>query len=136
MSGQCANCLFPRTLEYEMVLSREAQPCAFTLRAKWVFLRLSARGFGRRLSHSNSATLSIKGRPKMVSLYSPISTLAIAISLAFQLNPPRETASSDSAAPVQRQITPQDRADIFMARKMYREAIEMYMQAPPSALMM
>jgi len=34
-----------------------------------------------------------------------------------------------------RQLTVVERGDIFMARKMYRDAIETYMQAPPSAQM-
>ena len=35
-----------------------------------------------------------------------------------------------------RALTPAERGDIYMARKMYREAIEVYMQAPVSAQML
>jgi len=35
-----------------------------------------------------------------------------------------------------RQLTPVERGDIYMARKMYREAIETYMQVPPTAPML
>ncbi|MEQ1884023.1 MAG: tetratricopeptide repeat protein [Bryobacteraceae bacterium] len=45
------------------------------------------------------------------------------------------TAPADSAQPpVVKPLTDQDRADIFMARKMYREAIDLYKTLPPSAI--
>ena len=43
-------------------------------------------------------------------------------------------ARTDSGAT--RVLTPAERGDIYMARKMYREAIETYMQAPASAQML
>ncbi len=57
--------------------------------------------------------------------------------LAFQ-NPPPQTANGFRAASVDKttpettakSLTPEVRADIYMARKMYREAIETYQQAP------
>jgi tetratricopeptide (TPR) repeat protein len=64
--------------------------------------------------------------------------------LAFQAAPPVQTASAStsasSAAPQpaapKPEVTPELRGDIFMARKMYREAIDMYKPgATKSALM-
>jgi tetratricopeptide (TPR) repeat protein len=53
----------------------------------------------------------------------------------LRANAPAQTpASSPAPAPGPAQLTPETRADIFMARKMYREAIEMYRQAPDSAV--
>jgi tetratricopeptide (TPR) repeat protein len=41
---------------------------------------------------------------------------------------------SPSASPATTPLTKEARGDILMARKMYREAIEMYRQSPPSAV--
>jgi tetratricopeptide (TPR) repeat protein len=43
-------------------------------------------------------------------------------------------ADSPSASPATTPLTKEARGDILMARKMYREAIEMYRQSPPSAV--
>ena len=42
-------------------------------------------------------------------------------------------AKSQDSATVAPQITPEDRGDVYMARKMYREAIEAYEQAPQNS---
>jgi tetratricopeptide (TPR) repeat protein len=42
-------------------------------------------------------------------------------------------ANTPPADGVVRTLTPVERGDIYMARKMYRDAIETYMQAPPTA---
>ena len=42
-------------------------------------------------------------------------------------------ASTPSPAPVRPELSAEDRGDIMMARKMYREAIDMYATAPESA---
>jgi tetratricopeptide (TPR) repeat protein len=57
--------------------------------------------------------------------------------VAFQVAPPQaqnELRANTPAAPAPdpAKITPEVRADIFVARKMFREAIEMYKQAPES----
>jgi tetratricopeptide (TPR) repeat protein len=54
--------------------------------------------------------------------------LALAFSAAAQTAP--------AEAPQAHTITPSERGDIYMARKMFREAIETYMQAPPTAAML
>ncbi len=61
-------------------------------------------------------------------------SLSLAIGLAFQ-DAPVQTASATDTPP-RREITLQERADIYMARKMYREAIETYQKAPPTALIL
>jgi tetratricopeptide (TPR) repeat protein len=43
---------------------------------------------------------------------------------------------ADAAGGVPHALTITERGDIYMARKMYRDAIETYMQAPPSAQML
>ncbi len=45
-------------------------------------------------------------------------------------------ASTPTAPNSTRALSPAERGDIFMARKMYRDAIEMYMQEPSSAQML
>jgi tetratricopeptide (TPR) repeat protein len=45
-------------------------------------------------------------------------------------------ANTQNAAGSARVLTPAERGDIYMARKMYRDAIEAYMQAPVSAPML
>jgi tetratricopeptide (TPR) repeat protein len=60
-------------------------------------------------------------------------SLLLATGFAFQSTPaPTATATP---APV-RALTLQERGDIFMARKMFREAIDTYKQAPTSAVML
>src|SRR5271169_3442682 len=59
--------------------------------------------------------------------------------IAFQSAPSQaqnglRLPASQTAAPAAVQLTPEARADIFMARKMFREAIEMYRQAPDSSV--
>jgi tetratricopeptide (TPR) repeat protein len=44
--------------------------------------------------------------------------------------------SADAASGTVHVLTPAERGDIYMARKMYRDAIEIYMQAPPTAQML
>jgi tetratricopeptide (TPR) repeat protein len=63
-----------------------------------------------------------------------LSLVFVATGLAFQ-NAPIESASVGNPQP-KREISTLERADIYMARKMYREAIETYMKAPPSPLVM
>src|SRR5258708_4145731 len=58
----------------------------------------------------------------------------IATGLAFQSAP--VSKESERAPEAVRPLSPQDRGDIYMARKMYREAIETYMSAPSSALLL
>jgi len=58
-----------------------------------------------------------------------------AATLAFQVAPvsnPPEGSAAGGLKP----LSLQDRADIYMARKMYREAIETYMKVPPSAVLL
>ncbi len=54
-----------------------------------------------------------------------VSTFAFAILLTAASGQLQETA-----APAAKELTPEMRGDIFMARKMYREAIEVYRQQP------
>jgi tetratricopeptide (TPR) repeat protein len=66
-------------------------------------------------------------------------TLLIAVPLAAQIESPAAGQAQPSAAPAPVQaakpipLTPDQRGDIFMARKMYREAIEQYRQMPETA---
>ncbi len=46
------------------------------------------------------------------------------------------SANAQSASGATHVLTPAERGDIYMARKMYRDAIETYMQAPVSAQML
>src|SRR5271169_6683701 len=48
------------------------------------------------------------------------------VQTANGLRPPTKTVPSDPA----RSLTPEMRGDIFVARKMYRDAIEMYQTGP------
>jgi tetratricopeptide (TPR) repeat protein len=63
-----------------------------------------------------------------------LSLVLFATGLAFQ-NTSMQPATPASAQG-RREITPLERADIYMARKMYREAIEIYKTVPASALVM
>lgn len=51
------------------------------------------------------------------------------VQTANGLRPPTKTAPSDPA----KSLTPEMRGDIFVARKMYREAIEVYQEAPKNS---
>jgi tetratricopeptide (TPR) repeat protein len=70
--------------------------------------------------------------------------LVFVTGLAFQDPTLQNAAASSVAVPAatttppgsRREISPQERADIYMARKMYREAIEVYKTLPPSAVVM
>lgn len=62
-------------------------------------------------------------------------SLLLISGLAFQTAPVQNAANNDPApAPPRPVLSPQARGDIQMARKMYREAIETYKQAPESAV--
>jgi len=66
------------------------------------------------------------------------STLFAAV-VAGQDVPARNASNTPVAqpgAPVRPQLSAQERGDIFMARKMYREALEIYKQAPETAILM
>jgi tetratricopeptide (TPR) repeat protein len=56
--------------------------------------------------------------------------------LAWQGLPSQNASEITPAVSVHPQLTPDQRGDIFMARKMYREAIETYREAPETAMMM
>jgi tetratricopeptide (TPR) repeat protein len=60
--------------------------------------------------------------------------LASQFAFAFQAAP-AQTASATEPAP-RPAISLTERGDIYMARKMYREAVEAYKQVPPSPLML
>ncbi|HYO84833.1 MAG TPA: tetratricopeptide repeat protein [Bryobacteraceae bacterium] len=57
-------------------------------------------------------------------------TLADTASAQQSFNEVRATAPIANTTPAKRYISPEMRGDIFMARKMYREAIEAYQEAP------
>jgi tetratricopeptide (TPR) repeat protein len=57
--------------------------------------------------------------------------------LAWQGVPAQNASNAPPPAPPERPLlSAQDRGDIFMARKMYREAIDTYKEAPESAILM
>jgi tetratricopeptide (TPR) repeat protein len=59
--------------------------------------------------------------------------------LAWQVAPAQNAANTpatQSPAPARPQLSAQERGDIQMARKMYREAIETYKEAPETAVLM
>ncbi|MCS7315609.1 MAG: hypothetical protein RMI94_10500, partial [Bryobacterales bacterium] len=63
-------------------------------------------------------------------LFSPLS-VALAVFVAAAQNPPEAAPPANPPAvsqPSPEPLTPERRADIYMARKMYREAIETYRQ--------
>jgi tetratricopeptide (TPR) repeat protein len=65
-----------------------------------------------------------------------MSHLSFILLLAWQ-GLPAQNASDTTPAPVVRpQLSIEERGDIFMARKYYREAIETYREAPESAILM
>lgn len=64
-----------------------------------------------------------------------------AVNLSFQSasltnSQPGTNLPADVSAGASKPLSVQDRGDIFMARKMYREAIETYMKAPPTAFLL
>ena len=68
-------------------------------------------------------------------------TPALILGLGFQADKPRTEAAAPPAAvhPAGRQmeaLTPENRGDIFMARKMYRDAIEQYKEMPETAVIL
>ena len=62
-------------------------------------------------------------------------SLILATGLSFQATTVQTVSATPDAQP-RREITPQERADIYMARKMFREAIETYQKIPASPLVM
>jgi tetratricopeptide (TPR) repeat protein len=60
-------------------------------------------------------------------------SLLLITGLAFQAAPVQNAANTDPSAAPRPVLSVQERGDIQMARKMYREAIETYKQAPESA---
>lgn len=56
--------------------------------------------------------------------------LSLAQSFAANPGEPAARSAPQTAAPANPPLTPETRGDIFMARKMYREAIDMYLQGP------
>jgi len=63
-----------------------------------------------------------------------MSHLSFVLILAWQGIPAQNASGGAPAAAVRPQLTPEQRGDIFMARKMYREAIETYQEAPETAI--
>jgi tetratricopeptide (TPR) repeat protein len=59
--------------------------------------------------------------------------LSFILILAWQGLPAQNASNSTPPAVVRPQLTPEQRGDIFMARKMYREAIETYREGPETA---
>ena len=62
-------------------------------------------------------------------------SLLLSASLLFQSESTAQPPANGTPGTV-RPLSAQDRGDIFMARKMYREAIDMYNTAPPTAMLM
>ena len=65
-----------------------------------------------------------------------MSHLSFVLILAWQGIPAQNASDGAPPAAVRPQLTPEQRGDIFMARKMYREAIETYQEAPETAISM
>jgi tetratricopeptide (TPR) repeat protein len=61
-------------------------------------------------------------------------SLFLATGFAFQGTPTQTVGTTEP--PARPAISPQERGDIYMARKMYREAVDAYKQAPTSAIML
>ncbi len=61
-------------------------------------------------------------------------SLLLIAGLAFQTAPVQNAANNEPAAAPRPVLSTQERGDIQMARKMYRDAIETYKQAPESAV--
>jgi len=64
-----------------------------------------------------------------------MSHLSFILILAWQGIPAQNAADVTPPPSARPQLTPEQRADIFMARKMYREAIETYREAPETAFL-
>jgi tetratricopeptide (TPR) repeat protein len=64
-----------------------------------------------------------------------MSHLSFILILAWQGIPAQNAADVTPPPSPRPQLTPEQRADIFMARKMYREAIETYREAPETAFL-
>ncbi len=64
-----------------------------------------------------------------------MSHLSFILILAWQGLPAQNASDAAPPAVVRPQLTPEQRGDIFMARKMYREAIETYRESPETALL-
>jgi tetratricopeptide (TPR) repeat protein len=62
-----------------------------------------------------------------------MSHLSFILILAWQGIPAQNASDAAPPAVVRPALTPEQRGDIFMARKMYREAIETYRETPESA---
>ncbi|MDP8990191.1 MAG: tetratricopeptide repeat protein [Acidobacteriota bacterium] len=56
--------------------------------------------------------------------------------LAWQGAPAQNASNTPQPAPARPLLSAQDRGDILMARKMYREAIDTYKEAPETAILM
>src|ERR1700692_2128686 len=68
-------------------------------------------------------------------------TLSLLLGVGLLIQPAIAQGNGDAngnsqAAGATHVLTPAERGDIYMARKMYRDAIETYMQAPVSAQML
>lgn len=64
-----------------------------------------------------------------------MSHLSFILILAWQAIPTQNAANTPPAQPDRPPLSAQQRGDIFMARKMYREAIETYREGPETALL-
>lgn len=58
-------------------------------------------------------------------LFTPVASVLLLCTVAFAQTPP--------PSPPLPKLTPQERGDVFMARKMYREAIDAYREAPQNS---
>jgi tetratricopeptide (TPR) repeat protein len=63
-----------------------------------------------------------------------MSHLSFILILAWQGLPAQNASDTTPPAAVRPQLTPEQRGDIFMARKMYREAIDTYRESPETAI--
>ena len=62
-----------------------------------------------------------------------LSVSAVCAQTPVQSFQPANTPPSTASAPAARQITPVERGDVLMARKMFREAIESYREGPQNS---
>lgn len=69
----------------------------------------------------------------MLSLRTVLICLIVTLSASGQSAAGRSETPQTEAA---RKLTPEQRADVFMARKMYREAIDAYREMPPTAILL
>lgn len=77
----------------------------------------------------------VRSRSLLISLATMLTGAAL---VAQQAGTAQEAAKSQAEAqtPQAEQLTPEKRGDIFMARKMYREAIDVYKQCKPTAIVL